>query len=182
MTQDSGGVRKPDVWAEASAVPRAALKAPCRAGSQELLQRAGSWEASSGEPPFDLPGSRGVPLPVSQNACSGKDLRGHGAQPHWTDRANRALRGARLGQGHTGNAGLALPGLPPLLKAPPASSHSAGSKLGGLALSNISPVGGPFPVQAEKFKGAWNGGGGVGGSGLHRVGSGSLNHKDDFIL
>lgn len=103
MTQDSGGVRKPDVWAEASAVPRAALKAPCRAGSQELLQRAGSWEASSGEPPFDLPGSRGVPLPVSQNACSGKDLRGHGAQPHWTDRANRALRGARLGQGHTGN-------------------------------------------------------------------------------
>lgn len=43
-----GEVRKLYVGAVASAVPRATLQAPCRAGSPELLRRAGSWEASSG--------------------------------------------------------------------------------------------------------------------------------------
>lgn len=109
QTGDGSGrrSRKPNVrpWtlAGASAVPRAAQQAPCRAGSQELLQRAGSCEASSGKPPFDLPSSRGVPLPASQNACSGRDRRGHGAQPHWVDGSSRVLGGADAGQGHTGS-------------------------------------------------------------------------------
>lgn len=144
--------------AEASTIPRAAQQAPCRAGSPGLLQRAGSCEASSGKPPFDLPGSRGVPLPASQNACSGRDLRGHGAQSYWTDGVSGALRGTSPGRDHTESqwarqdqrpGSSAHPGQPPLSSAPPASSRSAGSKQGGPALSDLSAVGGPFPVKAE---------------------------------
>lgn len=43
----------------------------------------------------------------------------------------------------------AHPGLPPLLSVAPASSGSAGSRQGGPAPSDLSAVGGPFPVRAE---------------------------------
>ena len=152
-------MRKPNVQAEASAVPRAALQAPCRAGSQELLQRASSWEASSGEPPFDLPGSRGVPLPASQNACSGRDLRGHGAQPHWTDGSSGALRGAGPGQGHTVLTQGGLSSSKLLLL--PLTQREASRE--GL-LFPVSAVGVHFPSKLRKFKGSWNGAGGWGGA------------------
>lgn len=156
--------------AEASAVPRAAQQAPCRAGSQELLERAGSCEASSGKLPFDLPSSRGVPLPASQNAYSGRDLRGHGARSHWTDGSNRALRrtGPRQGvigsqwatQGQCGGH-CTHPGPPPLLSVPSASSGSAGSRRGGLLLPISLLWGVHFLSELSKFKGPWNGGGGA---------------------
>lgn len=179
QTGDGSGrrSRKPYVrpWtlAGASAVPRAAQQAPCRAGSQELLQRAGSCEASSGKPPFDLPSSRGVPLPASQNACSGRDRRGHGAQPHWVDGSSRALGGADAGQGHTGSweergqLGTSV-GAPVLTQG---CLHSSVLLVLPLALREagrqglLPPIsllwGVHFLSELSKFKGVWNGGGGA---------------------
>lgn len=166
---------RPWTLAGASAVPRASQRAPCRAGSQERLGRAGSWEASSGKPPFDRPSRQGSHF--LHRARPARDLRGHGAQPRWTHAASGALRGAGPRQvtrpvGHWGQRGghSAHPGPPPL-SGSLASSGSAGSRQGGPAPSDLSAVGGPFPVRAELVQrplewggGAWTaqGGGGVG--------------------
>lgn len=111
---------RPWTLAGASAVPRASQRAPCRAGSQERLGRAGSWGASSGKPPFGRPSRQGSHF--LHRARPARDLRGHGAQPRWTHAASGALRGAGPRQvtqpvGHWGQRGghSAHPGPPPLL-------------------------------------------------------------------
>lgn len=164
-----GGSQGPTL-AEASPVPRAAQQAPCRAGSPELLQRAGSCEASSGKLLFDLHGSSGshflhprMPAPEGpQRSQSPTPLDRWG---QWGPERHRVWSRSDREWGVGGGGGAsedqcpgsnACPGPPPLLNAPPVSPPSVGSQQGGSALW-LFPFsllwGIHFLPQPSKFKG-----------------------------
>lgn len=123
--------------AEASAIPRAAQQAPCRAGSLELLQRAGSCEASSEKIPLISLAAEGSHFLHPRMPAPGGPQRSWSPTP--LDRGtNKARRGTGPAQGHTGrwwasrghcpssNAGPEPPTPPRSSYFPPLSGKPAG--------------------------------------------------------